>query len=169
MTDLGLLPNYNLFGTAFGFNDHGQVVGASVDPNLYVTGFIWQNGAMTDLNTLVVPGSTTLQVIIGNDINDRGEIAGVAVDPSAGCPPPQWSNWPCIHAVVMLPCDQAHSYEEGCGEDFRTGLTAAIQATERPKIALPENIREQMFKRLGLSRLVPGMGKKLLENSSNSK
>jgi probable HAF family extracellular repeat protein len=155
MTDLGLLPNYDLFGTAFGFNDHGQVVGTSVDPNLYLTGFIWQDGVITDLNTLVKPGSTTLQVIIGNDINDKGEIAGVAFDPNSGCPPPQWSNWPCIRAVLMLPCDEDHAGDQSC-EDAANNAIGVQGNGERPEGILPQDRHVQLLKRLNLGRLVSG-------------
>jgi hypothetical protein len=38
---------------------------------------------MTDLNQLVVPG-TTLILTDAQDINDRGEITGQAIDPHTG-------------------------------------------------------------------------------------
>jgi uncharacterized membrane protein len=45
--------------------------------------FLWQNGTMTDLNRLLVPG-TTLILTNAQDINDRGEITGQALDPNSG-------------------------------------------------------------------------------------
>jgi probable HAF family extracellular repeat protein len=65
---------------ALGVNDRDQVVGVSI-----LTGhaFLWENGAMTDLNKLVVSG-TTLVLTDAQDINDRGEITGTAQDPGTG-------------------------------------------------------------------------------------
>jgi uncharacterized membrane protein len=56
------------------------VVGVSI-----LTGhaFLWEKGTMTDLNSLVVSG-TTLILTDAQDINDRGEITGIATDPSTG-------------------------------------------------------------------------------------
>lgn len=65
---------------ALGVNDRDQVVGVSL-PSLHA--FVWQNGSLTDLNKLVVPG-TTLVLTIAQEINDRSEITGQATDPSTG-------------------------------------------------------------------------------------
>ncbi len=78
--DLGTLPGDSL-SLAFGINDLGQVVGQSIGAG-GSRAFLWQNGVMTDLNTLVPPGS--LQLVYANDINSSGEIAGGAFDPSTG-------------------------------------------------------------------------------------
>jgi len=61
-------------------NNCDQVVGVSI-----LTGhaFLWEKGTMTDLNSLVVSG-TTLILTDAQDINDRGEITGIASDPSTG-------------------------------------------------------------------------------------
>jgi hypothetical protein len=40
--------------------------------------FLWENGVMTDLNTLV-PANAPLYLLIGFSINSRGEIAGFGV------------------------------------------------------------------------------------------
>lgn len=77
--DLGTLPGDSL-SEALGVNDHDQVVGVSFPSG---QAFIWQNGVMTDLNTLVTPG-TTLVLTDAQDINDRGVITGQALDPSTG-------------------------------------------------------------------------------------
>jgi probable HAF family extracellular repeat protein len=76
--DLGTLDGAGR-SEALGVNDRDQVVGLSSSGHA----FLWQNGAMTDLNKLVVPG-TTLTLTIAQEINDRGEITGQATDPSTG-------------------------------------------------------------------------------------
>ena len=61
---------------ASGINDAGQIVGESFSASS-ARAFIWQNGTMTDLNTLIPP-SSGLYLLYANDINDRGTIAGGA-------------------------------------------------------------------------------------------
>jgi probable HAF family extracellular repeat protein len=58
---------------AFGINNQRDVVGQSIGAN-GSRAFIYRDGVLTDLNTLVAPGSPFL--IYANDINDRGEIVG---------------------------------------------------------------------------------------------
>lgn len=78
--DLGTLPG-DVISLAFGINDRGQVVGQSIGAG-GSRAFLWENGVMTDLNTVVPPGSLTL--VYANDINASGQIAGGAFDPGAG-------------------------------------------------------------------------------------
>jgi probable HAF family extracellular repeat protein len=77
--DLGTLDPEGV-SEALGVNDLDQVVGVSFPVG---HAFLWQNGTMTDLNKLLVPG-TTLILTNAQDINDRGEITGQAMDPSTG-------------------------------------------------------------------------------------
>lgn len=77
--DLGTLDPEGL-SEALGVNDLDQVVGVSFPIG---HAFLWQNGKMTDLNNLIVPG-TTLILTDAQDINDRGEITGQAIDPNTG-------------------------------------------------------------------------------------
>lgn len=79
--DLGVAPGDSL-SEALGVNDRDQVVGFSfgaADPD--GRAFIWQDGKMIDLNTLVAPG-TTLELVDAQDINDQGVITGQALDPA---------------------------------------------------------------------------------------
>jgi probable HAF family extracellular repeat protein len=74
----------NLISEALGVNNRDQVVGLSqINSSGANHAFIWQNGRMTDLNSLVAPG-TTLTLTIAQDINDFGVITGQATDPSTG-------------------------------------------------------------------------------------
>jgi probable HAF family extracellular repeat protein len=75
MTDLGTLPGDSL-SVAWGINARGQVVGQSISASGSSRAFFWQNGVMTDLNTLIAPGP--LSLVYANDINDSGEIVGGA-------------------------------------------------------------------------------------------
>lgn len=72
--DLGTLPG-DATSQASAINDQRQVVGVSCNASNFCRAFLWQNGVMTDLNTLVGPGYTDL-LAVAQDINDRGEIVG---------------------------------------------------------------------------------------------
>ncbi|MGH8318248.1 MAG: hypothetical protein ACREUL_09760 [Steroidobacteraceae bacterium] len=76
--DLGTL-GAGLISEALGVNNRDQVVGLSqINSSGANHAFIWQNGRITDLNNLVVPGSTTLTLTNAQDINDQGVITGQA-------------------------------------------------------------------------------------------
>lgn len=67
---------------AWGLNSKDQVVGISLpscDPSTAYA-FLWQNGEMVDLNTLIPPDSN-LHLVYALQMNDAGEIAGVGVPP----------------------------------------------------------------------------------------
>jgi probable HAF family extracellular repeat protein len=141
MRDLGTLPG-DPASSAFGISDDGQVVGGScVDASFSnCRAFLWQNGVMTDLNTLVRPGSTPLYLFFGNDINDDGEIAAYAYDRSNGQ----------FHAALAIPCDASHAGDPVC-KDSAAGSTAqAGESVDRPSVTLPASVREQLRRRLSL-------------------
>jgi probable HAF family extracellular repeat protein len=82
MQDLGTLPGDSL-SEALGVNDRGQVVGLSCTAGFgSCRAFLWENGVMTDLNSLV-PGYVG-HLVFANDINEAGEIAGQALDAETG-------------------------------------------------------------------------------------
>jgi probable HAF family extracellular repeat protein len=62
---------------ATGVNDFGQIAGTSFDASGNPRVFLWQEGRMYDLNTLVQPNAP-LYLLATGDINDRGEITGLA-------------------------------------------------------------------------------------------
>jgi probable HAF family extracellular repeat protein len=61
----------------FAINDHDQVVGWSVlSDNASIDAFLWQDGRMRDLNTLI-PANSGWQLLKAVEINARGQIGGV--------------------------------------------------------------------------------------------
>jgi probable HAF family extracellular repeat protein len=107
MTNLGTLPGDVLsFGNAI--NDRGQVVGQSCRTTDFsnCSVFLWQNGAMTDLNS-VIPGSSPLHLFDPGDINSRGEIVGLAIQKSSGQ----------LRAFLAIPCGGENADDEGCKEE----------------------------------------------------
>ena len=79
MTDLGDLPGgYGSYAT--GINNAGQVVGQSTAAT-DVRAFLWQNGVMTDLNTVSGVVGTGWRLLEANAINDVGQIVGHGWNP----------------------------------------------------------------------------------------
>ncbi len=75
-------------------------MGSSFDSNFnWSHGLIWENGTMTDLNTLF-PASSNLYVISASNINESGQISGMAMvlaGPHAGN----------IHAFLATPVNES--------------------------------------------------------------
>lgn len=69
-------------GQARGINARGQVVGISSRPGSN-RAFLWQNGVIMALDSLVGPGFPE-QLISAQDINDAGVITGTLFEPSTG-------------------------------------------------------------------------------------
>jgi hypothetical protein len=101
---------------------------------------------MTDLNTLIAPGSP-LFLQGASSINSRGEIAGNSVDQSTGE----------TLAFLATPCNEGRSDDEGCKDNAEGAIAAGGETAERPKIALPENVREQLRQRRGFGRFGTGL------------
>jgi len=80
MRDLGTLPG-DFISAGLGINDSEAVAGVSLDGNFNPRAFYWQNGKMTDLNSMI-SGSTNLYLLLACSINSTGEIIGLAVDPA---------------------------------------------------------------------------------------
>jgi probable HAF family extracellular repeat protein len=79
MTDLGDLPGGGDFSYAQGINNAGQVVvfsGAATGG-----AFLWQNGVMTDLNTVSGVAGTGWSLTDATAINDAGQIVGYGSNP----------------------------------------------------------------------------------------
>jgi hypothetical protein len=93
---------------------------------------------MTDLNTLIPAGSPWyLLEALGN--NDRGQIVGFGVRTDIGEG----------HAYVATPCGVAPPSAEGCGDSAGTASASQSNITERPRVALPDNVRDLLQRRHG--------------------
>jgi probable HAF family extracellular repeat protein len=78
MRDLGTLPG--AFATIAGccdtVNNQDDVVGFSID-TFGITPFLWHDGAIVDLNSLM-PANSSLYLLSASSINEAGEITGQA-------------------------------------------------------------------------------------------
>jgi probable HAF family extracellular repeat protein len=80
--DLGTLPTpLDDNSDAWGINKRRQVVGSSCDVDGNCHAFLWQDGAMSDINDLVESDDV---LIAAYDVDDRGRITGQAFDDEAG-------------------------------------------------------------------------------------
>jgi probable HAF family extracellular repeat protein len=69
--NIGKLPGYTRNSAAGGINDLGQVVGWSSDNGNNPHAFIWEDGDLTDLNTLI-PSGSGWELKTAGDINNQG-------------------------------------------------------------------------------------------------
>lgn len=125
LLDLGTLPG-DKYSLAYAINDFGQVVGQSIDANGNSRAFLWQNGTMIDLNTLVSTGSPAL--VYANDVNDLGEIVGAAFDQSTN--------------VVL-----AFAATPAFGRASGRSPSVTRPAGGARKFMLPENVRKEFLRR----------------------
>jgi probable HAF family extracellular repeat protein len=93
-TNLGILPG-NGAAFATGINNRAQVVGSTFNSTGWSGGFIWQDGVLTDLNTLN-PEESNLFIVAASNINERGQISGMAMVMSG----PDTGK---IHAILLTP------------------------------------------------------------------
>jgi probable HAF family extracellular repeat protein len=124
MLDLNTLAG-DANSLAIGINDAGDVVGASLDANFNPRAFIMQNGALTDLNTLI-PVDSSLFLITACSINARGEIIGIAVDAGGN-----------LHGYLAAPAGSASAGENLStrraipSEDLRQTIRARFAPRDR--------------------------------------
>ncbi len=128
--DLGTLPG-DTISEATGINDQGQVVGVSF-PSSHA--FLWENGVMMDLNTLI-PLDSNLSLISTGDINDRGEITGQAC---------VVSNGECTSETPAFLAIPTHD-----GEKSEAASSERYGDHEAAKVIVPESVRQQVMHRLG--------------------
>ena len=133
--DLHTLPG-DFASAGLGINDTGRIVGASFDANFNSRAFLWQNGVMTDLNTLV-PANSPLFLLFAHGINSRDEIVGFGVN-SAGD----------IHAFLAIPRDLNPASTVPFDGVPESGRESTMQG---PTPVLSENARSLLDQYLGAS------------------
>ncbi len=132
--DLGALPG-DAISQALGINNRRQVVGISCTAGFAsCRGFLWQDGVMADLNSLLAPGYGD-QIFGAGDINDLGRITGQAFNPMTN----EFS------AFLAVP-------EQGDRDDRGPGSPRARATGQRgTTVALPGHVRQRLLRRLGLA------------------
>ena len=130
MRDLGTLPGDVVSGGE-SINDRGQVVGPSFDANGNPRAFLWHNGVMTDLNTLV-PAGAPLYLLFALAINSRGEIAGFGVTGTGD-----------VHGFLATP---------SCGNAGHERISDASSGATSPP-AISEDARRLLDQRLPFGRI----------------
>ncbi len=121
MTDLGTLVNGNI-SFAQSINVNTQVVGTDCSPIVCgaPAAFLWENGSIVDLNTLIPAGSPVYLQFTFN-INDQGEIAATGVDANGN-----------EHAALLIPCDANHPGVVGCDYSPVDAAVAAASGSSAP-------------------------------------
>ena len=102
VVDLGSLPGYSASAST-ALNNHGQVVGWVREgiSGGATAAFIWEDGLMRDLNTLIAPDAGW-DLWSAGDINDAGQIVGQGKAPSGQA-----------HAFLLTPCGGTDSDCDG--------------------------------------------------------
>jgi probable HAF family extracellular repeat protein len=114
IVNLHTLPG-DALAEATGINARGQVIGTSFAASGASRAFLWQEGRIYDLNTLV-PADSTLYMVGTGDINDQGDITGQACVIASGCT--------VFHTFVAIPAPgAAASASQSEGE--RASMTVA--------------------------------------------
>jgi probable HAF family extracellular repeat protein len=124
MKDLGTLAG-DVHSVAESINSAGEIVGRSSDASFNGRGVVWQNGVITDLNTLI-PANSDLYITEGTSNNDLGQIVGTAMKISTGE----------MHAFLATPL-----------HNFSGGDMAASDHVERPNLVLSEKVRKLLQRR----------------------
>jgi probable HAF family extracellular repeat protein len=139
MQDLKTLAG-DAISEALGINNQRQVVGTSIDGDGNEHAFIWQNGQLTNLNSLI-HGVSPLYLQAAQDINDSGVIVGL------GCVPGDCLPTSLSIAFVAIP-----TYDGN--EDLAPAESAAV-ANHSPKTVLSDTVRQRLLQRGALGRIGP--------------
>jgi probable HAF family extracellular repeat protein len=111
-TDLGVTAGFAT-SIAGAVNSKGQIVGGLTNDFISSDAFLWENGDMVDVNTLVSPHPGVQLTGSETYINDQGEILllGVLSDGD-------------VHAFLLTPCDDNHRDGGDCEEHEGAAATA---------------------------------------------
>jgi probable HAF family extracellular repeat protein len=140
MTDLGTLLG-DVVSVALSINNRTQVVGLSFDASGNVRPVLWQNGGITDLNTLI-PAGSPLSLLEALGINDRGQITGYALVIATGE----------VHGFLATPCGEG---DESCGEGG--GENAVPQTSPAARNPSSRTLPQSLLRRMNRYHF-PGFG-----------
>jgi probable HAF family extracellular repeat protein len=148
--DLGHLSD--CYSLGFGINSHSQVVGGTFDciDASHSRAFLWENGAMVDLDDLVPPDSP-LQLVEAAAINDRGEIAGNGAPPGVA----RKDFGTLGHAFLLIPCDENHPGVHGCDYSLVDTHAAVPQTSSAVGNASSRTLSSSLLRRMNRFRF-PG-------------
>jgi probable HAF family extracellular repeat protein len=142
---LGFLPG-DVVSLGSAISDTGQIVGQSVDSNGNNRGFVWRDGVMTALETLI-PANSTLDPFDPTGINSRGQIVGLAIVKGTCVNGPPNCE---LHAFLLTPTNA-----EAVGQN---AVAAPNNISESRKVVIPEIVRKALQRRPGSRRdHIPGM------------
>jgi len=127
MIDLQTLPG-DVHSQALGINARRQVVGVSCTAHFAsCRPFLWQDGVMVDLNTLLAPGYADV-LVAANDINDWGQITGQAFVAATG-------------ALLAFRADPQDAESTSSLEPQRSGAAGRTLLSERTRQQLLKQLR----------------------------
>ena len=124
MTDLGGLPATPNSEAQF-INSSKQIVGESFTCDFSApVAFLWENGSIVDLNTLI-SGNSQIFLYWSTFISDSGEIAAYGSLANGD-----------THALLLIPCDEEHTGIEGC--DYEPVDAAVASQTSTAPVVLAQ-------------------------------
>jgi probable HAF family extracellular repeat protein len=121
-----------------GINDRGEVVGVSFDSSGDPRAFLYHEGQMNDLNSLV-PADSPLYLLFAHGINSLGQIAGFGVDSNGN-----------IHAFLATPCTLLNEGARKCKDDADDSSAESSAFTPKPKLVMTDYSRKLLQRRLRL-------------------
>jgi probable HAF family extracellular repeat protein len=131
MQSIGTLPG-DAMSQATDINDLNQIVGVSYSDFFFDNprAFIYQNGRITALNSLIGSATANWDISSTGGINDRGQIAAQANIVSNGV------VTTTAHAVLLVPCAPDDPVANG----------------EAQNVVVPEEVQKQMRERVNIGR-----------------
>ena len=139
-SDLGSLPGYpQVHGN--GINNRGQIAGQTcVLDESSCTAFLWQNGAMVDLNG-AVPTDSSLYMFDPGAINSLGQIVGLAFQKTA-------DGLVCCHGFLAIPDNGAEARSDAA-------VPQGEGAQQRNSVIIPDNVRKLLQKSPSRGHRIP--------------
>ncbi len=134
LKSIGTLGGF--YSAAFGLNDQGDVVGASTRADGSMAAVLWRRNQLTDLNTLIPPGSGW-DLVRAWDIDANGVIVGEGVAPNGEQRP-----------FLLAPAALAEVPERGARELALAAVSpnpARFAATLRFTLPAASRVRLEVF------------------------